>query len=157
MKNNVFSSDIDASYRERDQAFPATCADRVRHHRRVAMTEATFIQDLLEAVPEARATVDEHLHDYDELLLHLLMADLLRLAVTAFQRADQEVTHRLLAFVDDALREGDEHVENAVVVSFVEHIGAGAGESEGFIASWPAGLLDEVNRQRAKSAEAHDG
>jgi hypothetical protein len=48
----------------------------------VQVTQETFVQELLQAVPEARPTVDEHLHDNDELLLHLLMADLKRLAVS---------------------------------------------------------------------------
>lgn len=112
------------------------------------ITRATFAQDLLAAVPIAQATVDEHLRDNDELLLHLLMADLLRLTVSAHQRNDHDTVQSLLAFVDRALREGDEDVENAVCVSFIEHIGAGAGESEEFIASWPAGLRDEAARQR---------
>ena len=85
------------------------------------------------------------------------MADLLRLAISAYQRSDHEVAQRLLAFVDHALRGGDDYVQNAAAVSFVEHIGAGAGETEGFIASWPAGLLDEVNRQQAVRPATHDG
>jgi hypothetical protein len=112
------------------------------------MTQESFVQELLDAVPDAQATVDEHLRDNDGLLLHLLMADLLRLAVSAYQGNDPETSQRLLALLDRALREGDEAVENAVCVSFVEHVGAGAGESDEFIASWPEGLREEVNRQR---------
>jgi hypothetical protein len=112
------------------------------------MTQERFIQELLDVVPAAQATVDEHLRDNDELLLHLLMADLLRLAVSAYQGNDAETSQRLLAFVDRALREGDEDVENAVCVSFVEYVGAGAGESDEFIASWPDALRDELGRQR---------
>lgn len=62
----------------RPQLQEARSGGRVRHHRRVPMTQASFIQHLLEAVPKARATVDEHLEENDELLLHLLMAALLR-------------------------------------------------------------------------------
>ena len=127
---------------------PAACGVSVRHHLRVPMTQENFAHELVAAVPVAQVTVDEHLRDNDELLLHLLMADLLRLAVDAYRANDNDTSQRLLAFVERALREGDEAVENAVCVSFVEHVGAGAGESEEFIASWPDGLRDEVNRQR---------
>jgi membrane protein required for beta-lactamase induction len=113
------------------------------------MTQASFAQELLKAVPEARPVVDEHLRDYDELLLHLLMADLLRLAVASYGVGEGDVTQRLLAFVDRALRDGDDLVENAVCVSFVENVGAFPGESEAFISSWPDGLSQELARQRA--------
>jgi hypothetical protein len=121
------------------------------------VTKETFIQDLLEAVPEARPTVEEHLHDNDELLLHLLMADLLRLAVGTSGRDERDLTKRLLAFVDRALREGDDAVENAVRVSFIEHVGAGEGESEAFIASWPSGLQEEMERQRVADRNGPSG
>jgi hypothetical protein len=56
---------------------------------------------------------------------------------------------RLLALVERALIEGDSDVENAVCLSFVEHVGVYNGETEDFIASWPAGLLTELRGQRA--------
>jgi hypothetical protein len=113
----------------------------------VPITQERFTLELLEAVPEARSTVDEHLADYAELLLHLLMSDLLRLAVGTYHRDERDVTKRLLAFVDRALREGDDRVENAVCVSFIENAGAYEGETDAFLATWPAGLRDELERQ----------
>ena len=72
--------------------------------------------------------VAQHLTDNDELLLHLLMSDLLRLIVSKFSEGQTEVTDRLLSFADHCLREGDDDVVNAVCVSFVEHFGAYPGE-----------------------------
>lgn len=52
-----------------------------------------------------------------------------------------------MTFVGSALDDGDERVKNAVAVSFVEHVGAWPGETPEFIASWPASLLNERERQ----------
>lgn len=114
----------------------------------MTVTHATFVDQLLAAVPEIEPVVSEHLEDQDgELLLHLLMSDLLRFAVHASRAGEGDVLPRLLAVVDRSLREGDNSVENAVALSFVAHVGYGAGETAEFIASWPAGLLAERDRQ----------
>ena len=113
-----------------------------------AVPEESFVELLIQLVPESRNLVDEHFADYDELLIHLLMSDLLRFATAAFAHDDIDLTQRLLQFLDHALREGDERVNNAVAVSFVENIGTHEGETPEFVASWPRGLLDERDRQR---------
>jgi hypothetical protein len=116
----------------------------------MTITRATFVDELQAAVPEVGPVVSEHLDDQGgELLLHLLMADLLRYAAAGFHAGDQEVVQRLLAFVDRALIDGDDPVANAVAVSFVEDVGYGGGETRSFIATWPAGLLVERDRQHA--------
>jgi hypothetical protein len=116
----------------------------------MSVTEATFADQLVAEVPEARAVVDEHLLDQDgELLLHLLMSDLLRFVVQKFHGGERDVARRCLDFVDRALRDGDEGVANAVAVSFVEDVGSGPGETDAFVASWPTALLAEKARQDA--------
>lgn len=78
------------------------------------MTEADFVRLLIHEAPEVRALVDEHLRDQSGgLLLHLLVADVRRAAVDAFQRDDGDLLRRLLELLDRALRDGDERVENA--------------------------------------------
>jgi len=84
--------------------------------------------------------------DNDGLLLHLLLSDLLRMTVSTYEAGDVGVTDRLLAFVDWCLREGDDYVNNAVVVSFVEHFGAHPGESDALLARWPPALRTELGR-----------
>ncbi|WP_162269022.1 hypothetical protein [Frondihabitans sp. PAMC 28766] len=86
--------------------------------------------------------------DYDELLVHLLMADLLRYATAAFADGRRDVTDRLLRFVDDSPAQGDSHIENAVSVSFVENFGAGKGETPAFLATWPDGLRADLKSQQ---------
>ena len=104
-----------------------------------------FVKQLLASVPEIGSEVREHVDDYGELLLHLLMADLLRAAVRLFHAGELEVEQRLLRFIDLALRLGDAAVENAVPVSFVEHVGAFPEETPEFLASWPAGLRAQLD------------
>jgi hypothetical protein len=111
------------------------------------MSQSQFVDHLVSVAPEAAAMVDEHLADYDELLLHPLMADFRRLAVAAYGRGDVDVSQRCLDLADRALLEGDPDVVNAVAVSFVEEIGADPGESPAFLATWPVGLLAEKARQ----------
>jgi len=114
------------------------------------ITEETFVGFLLERVPEVRPVVDEHFADYDELLLHLLMADLLRYSVAYFHSQATELCGRLLRFVEYSLLYGDARVDNAVSLSFVENIGAFPDETPEFVASWPPGLLDELARQTSQ-------
>jgi len=118
-----------------------------RYPRSVSLTGGQFVVGLVVAVPEASGVIPEHLDDYDPLLLHLLAADLLRFTVAAWENGDRDLASRSLAFVDLALREGDEQVVNAICVSFVENVGAGAGETPAFIASWPDALAAELASQ----------
>lgn len=119
----------------------------MREHFTTKITTDEFVSLMLDRVPEARDVYREHIEDYDEVLLHLLVADLLRLCVKMFHSAQIEPLNRLLAVAETGLQDGDAYVNNAVAVSFVEHIGAGAGESEEFIALWPAALIAERDRQ----------
>lgn len=105
-----------------------------------------FLGELAVAVPESANVVREHLADNDELLLHLLMSDLLRMTVRTFHDGQVDVTDRLLEFVDWCLREGDEYVANAVAVSFVEDFGVLPGESDTLLGRWPTALREELGR-----------
>ncbi len=99
-------------------------------------------------VPGVAAIVDEHMADYGELLCQLLMADLERLAEDLFRTRDTATLGQLLTIVDDALRTGDDYLVNAVAVSFVEHAAVWDPASTAFVATWPAALAAEADRQR---------
>jgi hypothetical protein len=117
----------------------------------VAMTRDEFVASLRAAGPEATAIIDENLSDHDgEVLLHLAVADLRRLALSLFEHADSDNLGRLLTALDQGLTEGDPEVVNAVGVSFVEDTGWWDQSTSAFIAGWPAGLRAEVERQRAR-------
>lgn len=97
--------------------------------------------------PDVGPLIDEHFDDFDELLIHLLMADLLRFTVQRFHQGDLASSDRVVGIVNRGWLEGDDALVNAVAVSFVEHVGTGPGETRDFIASWPPALLEERHRQ----------
>ena len=108
-------------------------------------TVPDVLDELLVAVPEFGPTFDEHVADYG-ILPHVLFGDLTRFVLAAHERRDTEVESRSLAFLDWALREGDDDVENLVAVSFVENVDQ--RQHRGFIATWPDALRAEAKRQR---------
>ena len=112
------------------------------------VTESNFVDRLLAAVPELAPVVDKHLADSEgELLLHLLVADVLRFSSGAFGFGDRATASKVLTFMSAAFENADSNVSNAIAVSFVEHAGALTNETPEFIASWPKPLLDERDRQ----------
>jgi hypothetical protein len=96
--------------------------------------------------------VDEHLATNDELTLHLLVADLRREAEAAHQSRDEDLRDSILALMDSALADGDEALENAAAVSFVEDSGWWEPGNGDYLACWPATLTEELNRQRGTRA-----
>lgn len=115
----------------------------------VTITVVEFVDLLTESCPETVPIVAEHLVDNgNELLLHLLIADVRRFSIEQFERDDSEALSRCLDVVAQGLIEGDEYVENAVAVSFVEDTGWWDPLMQPFIASWPLPLREEAERQR---------
>src|SRR5207253_247565 len=101
------------------------------------LTYSGVPEALRAAVPEFGPTIDEHVADYDSVLAHVLFGDLSRFVLAAHERGDTDVEERSLAFLDRALREGDEQVRTLVAVSFVENVGPWDQAQQGFIAAWP--------------------
>jgi hypothetical protein len=116
---------------------------------RAAPIEYSTVHERLRAVlPEFGDTIDEHIVDYDDVLAHVLFGDLTRFVLDARQRGDDELVARCLAFLDQAMRDGDDQVVNLVQVSFVENIGPWNDDIAAFVESWPEPLKREVERQR---------
>lgn len=112
------------------------------------ISRSDFVATLLADVPQSADLVQEHLADYDgELLLHILMYDLLKRTVSLYTDGKEDEARQLLEFVDRCLRDGDEHVENAVAVSFVEDYGYRPDEPDALLRLWPPGLRNELKRQ----------
>ena len=124
---------------------------RFRDDVAVAMTEQDFLTALASEVPEAQPIVSEQLRDNDEVLLHVLTADLRRYAIDTFESGSSDVLPRLLDLIERALLNGTEDVSNAMAVSFVEDTGWWDPAMQPFIASWPSGLQAEAQRQRGSS------
>jgi hypothetical protein len=122
---------------------------QVRHSAWVTLTADEFVAQLVETCPGFRPCLDEHLQDNEEVLLHLLVADVLRFAISKFEESSEDDLARCLAAVATGLTDGDEQVENAVAVSFVEDTGWWDDTMAPFIATWPEPLKAEAQRQRA--------
>jgi len=112
------------------------------------MCNEDFVYELGTQVPELQPIISDHLEYFEELLIHLLMSDILRFATEQFGQSSTDVASRVLAVVDVAHRLGDDRLQNAVAVSFVEHFGAWPGETDEFLATWPSPLREELERQR---------
>jgi len=116
------------------------------------MTTSDFLSALRTQVPEAGPVIDGALKGPDdELLLHLIVADLMRFAQDRFEQGDWATLDNLLRVVERGLLDGDEAVENAVAVSFVENTGTWDPATKPFVASWPEGLREEARRQQRSS------
>lgn len=115
----------------------------------MALTAPEFVSRLSSVVPESSTTVREHFDEHEgELLLHLLVADFRRLALAWFEEGRTDALAGLLDVLDTALRDGDEYVENAIAVSFVEDLGWWEADMQPFITTLPDALANEVERQR---------
>ncbi|TPG17353.1 DUF7674 family protein [Pedococcus bigeumensis] len=115
------------------------------------MTSADFVRQLADATPRLQALVDEHLADHDgELLLHVLMADARRWVISAFYNLqDDTATMAVLHLLDEALRDGEANLENAVAISFVEDSCVWHPRMAAFVDAWPRGLRAEAERQQS--------
>jgi hypothetical protein len=112
------------------------------------MTAEGFLSALASEVPETQPVVRGHVEDCDELLLHLLTADLRRYAIDLFASGQSDVLRRLPGVIDRALLLGNDYVSNPIAVSFVEDSGWWDPAMQPFIASWPPGPQAEARRQR---------
>ena len=80
-----------------------------------------FIDAMTARYSELAPVVDENLADNDELLPHLVMADVVRWLVD--HRADQQALVRsVLAWLEAAYEQGDAEVRDVIAVSGVEMI-----------------------------------
>lgn len=115
----------------------------------MSLTASEFVTSLTAEVPETTDTINEHLADQEgELLLHLLTGDLRLLAIDWFRTGRTDALERLLSVLERGLRKGDEYVENAVAVSFVEDLGWWEPELRPFIETLPGELANEIERLR---------
>ncbi|MFF3569010.1 DUF7674 family protein [Nocardia jiangxiensis] len=85
---------------------------------------AAFIRGLGTLEPDIRPLIAEHIHDYDEILPSLLMADIARwTSRTARENADPAVRlDPLLTRLEQAWGDGQNAVSDLIATSFVENV-----------------------------------
>ncbi len=115
----------------------------------MSITASDFVKLLTQSCRQTKEIVEDHLRDFDnEILVHLLIADIRRFCIERFEAQDTDVLERCLGAIGLGLTDGDEDLENAIAVSFVEDTGWWDPLMEPFIATWPLPLQAEAKRQK---------
>jgi hypothetical protein len=83
---------------------------------------ADAVVQMVESLPWARDTYEEHLRDNGEVLPHVLMADLRRLFVDLVEAGRREEVERFLNEVETLASSPAESIRNVVDVSFIEDL-----------------------------------
>lgn len=131
---------------------PCVPPEQSRHAVRVTVAAADFAARARSTDARVAAVIDEHLIDNeDELLLQLLVADLGRQVRAAHDTHDFRLRDALLALLDWGLTEGDEALDNAISISFVEDTGWWESGLDEYLASWLLALTAELARQRGEA------
>ncbi|WP_156886038.1 DUF7674 family protein [Rheinheimera baltica] len=107
----------------------------------------TFMNLLLEEVPELSIAYSEHIDDYDELIEHVFMGDVTRFSEELyFENPDSEVLKRLLHFIDRAFAVEDEKLKELISVSFLENLSRDEKSFEGIRGLLSAKLVEELSK-----------
>jgi len=87
------------------------------------MNDREFLEALLERIPKLSSLYDKHIQDNDELLSHLLMADLTRFAVKESRNPEaQSVIAEMFEYLEEGLLTGSKEVRELIGVSFAENL-----------------------------------
>jgi hypothetical protein len=101
--------------------------------------DQTLTRNLVTAVPEFAAILEEHVADYDEVLTHVLMADFTRAVISLAEqslRGDTRADATIVAFlnvVEQSLLAGSPEEAELIAASFLENIDDDSAESRALI------------------------
>ena len=83
----------------------------------------SFVDGLVQAVPELTDCYRQHIEDNDELLPHVFMGDVTRFAVDqAANSKDYQILKQLLKYLDAGIQSGSTEICELVGVSFLENL-----------------------------------
>ncbi|MGH9001781.1 MAG: HNH endonuclease signature motif containing protein, partial [Acidimicrobiia bacterium] len=103
-------------------------------------------QPLLESVPEFRRLLDEHLEDFEEVLIGTLFETFTSFVLDARRTADVPLVRRCPEFLAAAVDSGDEAIQRLIASAFIEAVGPWNPETSDFVATWPDSLRREAER-----------
>lgn len=95
------------------------------------ITYANFVSELLNAVPETKDIYQKHIDDNGETLPHVLLGDITRFVVDSYRKANTSVLSRVLEFLEKSVSSSDEHLQELVVVSFLENLHQAGDDYDG--------------------------
>jgi hypothetical protein len=114
--------------RPREEVLELVTASRSVSSYRPSAESLQAMERFVAAIPGADAVLTEHLNDNDEMLPHLLMADLRRFFVSAVEAGDEEVVTAFVVAVEQLASSPLEDVRDTVDVSFIEDLVLGADD-----------------------------
>ena len=84
---------------------------------------STFIEYLISEIPQIKDIYNEHINDYDELLMHVLFGDITRFAVSLYKKnSNDETLKKLLLILDEGFTTSDKKLQELISVSFLENL-----------------------------------
>jgi hypothetical protein len=115
------------------------------------------IVQFVEALPFARDVLEDHLREHEDVLPHILMADLRRLFVELVEAGREDDVTRFLAGVETLAASPAESIRNVVDVSFIEDLVLGDRHEKRALQSvrsllGPATAAQLVATERARGA-----
>jgi hypothetical protein len=106
-----------------------------------------FLDHLVRNVPEIRPIVDQHRHDYDELLPHVLFGDFTRWAEEAVvSSAGLRSVATFIAILNANYSEGDGPVTELIAASFLENLKPGSASFDAIESLLAPSLLTQLRR-----------
>ena len=87
--------------------------------------------------------VEEQLTFLGRVHLGLLLQAVARFAREAYDGGDSALVDRCLTYLDTSLRTGDDEVQNAIRVAFVENTALWEPGTAEWLATWPDSLRDD--------------
>lgn len=89
-----------------------------------SLTYASFPDELRQQVSGFERVYEEHVNDYNQVLPHVLMGDLVRFLGAEVERegASNRSVRRALSLLDAAMDSRDEQLQELIAVSFLENL-----------------------------------
>lgn len=81
-----------------------------------------LVTTLVDAAPELKPLLSEHIQDNDELLPHVFFGDLTRFVQTEVERENFSPVKRILDVLEDAAKSTDPAIRDLLGASFLENL-----------------------------------
>ena len=84
-----------------------------------------YARTYVETFPEYKYELEEHLNDYGELLGHVFFGDIIDIHLVELLETETDISRikKIFHFVNDMYTNGDEYMQNVIVVTILEYLG----------------------------------
>lgn len=86
------------------------------------MNTNEFIDSLKNINQDIKNIYNDHISDYDEILEHLLLADITRYLISNIDKSNNQTCIDLIGFINTAYSKGDDGLKELVSLSFLENL-----------------------------------